>query len=627
MNGYKYNILNELANSGNENVQKNLNVNVNARLRLSEVWTVSSTFGLGTSSTVGQSWFTEYSNRIAVIRAYEYGAYGPTDLAFQNSQLPYGGELAVNENRNFNYTLRGQLEFVKVFGVHAVNAVAGVEVRSTQYDGYSQTNYGYMKDRGDSFVDVPVQNSYGSALTTYSRTNPRITNRLSNYFSYYMTASYMYDNRYALNFSVRSDASNRFGQDADKRFQPVWSFGVRWNVTDEPRMQDQNLVNHLNITGSYGYQANVVENVSPDLIAKIEPVDPVTGEFKMSIQQSGNPDLRWEKTQSINLGVDFALFGNKLNGNFSYFHKKTSDLITLREVPSENGVVSMYVNGGDMRNSGWDLSFSLIPVRTKDFIWSLGFNTSKVYNKVRSNFESEDDWRNVVNGSYNKKGYPVSSFWAFRFKGLNPENGGPMFDWSGANTNAAELDVTEYMVHAGKLDPDLTAGINMNFRYKQLTLAMNLYLSTGNQAFLNSPYEASYSMPSEYRNASSQLVKRWRKTGDEKFTSIPSIPVGNNSYELHPFKQLSTGIYPYDAWAYSDVRVVDAWYLRCNSIVLSYRLPEKITSRFAKDVNCSLTVTNPFQIISSDFDGRDPEVAKGSQPISRKVSFSLNMSF
>ena len=201
---------------------------------------------------------------------------------------------------------------------------------------------------------------------------------------------------------------------------------------------------------------------------------------------------------------------------------------------------------------------------------------------------------------------------------------------SGAATNAGELDVTQYMVHVGKLDPDLTAGLNMNFRYKNWTLATSFYLSTGNQCFLSSPYgemNNTYGMPSEYRNASTQLLKRWRESGDEKYTNIPSIPVGEYCLPMYPFKESSVSLYPYEAWANSDVRVVDAWYLRCNSISLSYVFPERLIRRFAQNVGFTMTLSNPFQIVSSDFDSRDPEVAKGSQPLTRNFTLSLNVSF
>lgn len=632
-NGYNYNILNELNYSGNRNKSRSVNISLDARWMITDGFTLSTTLGGASSATFGRIWFTERSNYITAIRKYEYGTKGPLDAEFKNSYLPYGGMLTVNENENFNYTWRNQIEFVKNIGNHSFNLMGGVEVSSNKREGYSHTAYGYMPDRGETFIDVPLKIEYLGEIrdnSEYANLRPVLTNSIENTLSYYLSGSYMYDNRYAFNFSVRNDGSNRFGQDANQKFQLVWSIGGRWNVTDEHWLKGQDILNNLSLSATFGYQGNVVDAISPNLIAKMLPLDDLTGEFKMGYTKLPTPDLKWEKTSSLNLGINFSVLHSKINGSFEYYYKKTTDLITNREVPYENGVTSMYVNGGDMKNSGWDLSFSLVPVRTKDFVWSLGFNTSKVYNKVESSLELTGNWKDVVNGSYNKKGYPVSSFWAFRFAGLNPVNGGPMFDLSQANSNAADLDVTEYMLHAGKTEPDLTAGVNMNFRYKNWTLSSSFYLSLGNQCFLDSPYGTGYEasgMMSEYENASSQLLKRWRKPGDEKNTNIPSIPVGDNCREMYPFKNINTSLYPYEAWAYSDVRVVDAWFLRCNSINLSYVFPEKFIRGFAQNVSCSFTVNNPFQIVSSDFDGRDPEVAKGSQPMSRTFSLNLNVSF
>ena len=634
-NGYDYNILNELRYSGNENRSRNLNLSVDLRWTIVDGIVLSTTLGGGSSSTFGETWFTERTHHVAMLRGYDYGLYDPFDDEFKTSFLPYGGVLTTDENENFNYTWRGQFEFIKNIDRHSMNVVVGGELSSNKYKSINQVNYGYMPDRGLTFVDVPlgVRPSTESDYTLneqYARTSPSLSKTLNNTLSYYVAGSYMFDNRYALNVSVRGDGSNRFGQDEKEKFLPVWSVGLKWNVTDEPWLLGQDILNQLSLTATYGYQGNVVESVSSNLIAKILPLDEETGEFKMTYTKLPNPDLKWEKTQSVNLGINFSILRNKVNGSFEYYYKKTKDLVTEREIPYENGVNTMYVNGGDMKNSGWDLAFSFIPVRTKDFVWSLSFNTSKVNNEVSSDFEPTGDWREVTSGDYNKKGYPVSSFWAFRFAGLNPENGGPLFDLSGSDTNEGELDVTQYMVHAGKLDPDLTAGINMSFRYRNWSLSTSLYLSTGNQCFLDSPYsemDNTYGMPSEYQNASTQLLKRWRQPGDEAHTDIPSIPVGENCITFYPFKDSSVALYPYEAWEYSDARVADAWYLRCNNINLQYTFPERLTRKFAQNMSFSMTLTNPFQIVSSDFDSRDPEVAKGNQPLTRNFSFNLNISF
>ena len=309
------------------------------------------------------------------------------------------------------------------------------------------------------------------------------------------------------------------------------------------------------------------------------------------------------------------------------------------DVPLSMGTSHVYANDGSLTNHGWDFSLSFVPVRTKDFTWNVGFTYSQNYNEVNSDIEKEKDWHNAVTGTMNKKGYPVGSFWAFDFTGLNAENGAPEFKFHNVGTTAAAEDCTEYMVHVGTLEPKTTLGVNMMFRWKRFSFPLNFYISHGNKAFLASPYENGYSMPSEYRNVSDELNKRWRKPGDEKFTNIPSIPVGENCFPIYPFAATENegifgntywskqGIYPLDAWAHSDVRVVDAWYIRFSDLSFSYDLPERWIKKFASNVSLSFTMTNPLQIHSSDFKGRDPEVSMGNQPRSRDYSFGINVSF
>lgn len=623
--GYRYNILNELANSGNKNTMNSLSLNVNLRWRLTEALSLSALLGGGTSNSFAETWFTERSHYISQIRGYEFGEFGVSDPEWQASQLPYGGMLTTNETRNFNYTGRLQMEYLEVMNdVHSVSLMAGVEGRSNKYDAISQTNYGYQPDRGKSFVDVTMETTSGGLNYAYARTKPTITDRIQNTFSYYATASYMYDNRYAINLSIRGDGSNRFGEQG--KFLPVWSTGLRWNVTEEHWMSNQKMVNNLALTASFGYQGNAVENIGPDLVVTMESMNAWTGEYQMKWKILPNPDLKWEKTLSVNLGVNFALFNSKVNGTFNWYYKKTKDVVTSAQVPYENGTTTMYVNDGNMTNRGWDLSFSLVPVRTENFMWSLGTIFSGNDNQVKSEVQLNRDWQTAVSGEMTKEGYPVGSFWAFRFTGLNPKNGGPQFDLSGSDTEKAEEDATEYMTYVGTREPKFSLGLNMMFRWKRFSFPLSVYISTGNKEFLASPYDNGYSMMSEFKNVSNELNKRWRKPGDEKYTNIPSIPVGENCRTISTEGALGT-VYPLDLWAYSDVRVVDAWYVRFSDFQLQYTLPEKWIHKFAQNVTLSATLANPLEIRSKDFKGRDPEVGLGNQPRSRDFSFGINVSF
>lgn len=629
-NGFKYNILNELKNSGNENTVNSLNASLSAMLDIVKGLRFESTFGYNFSSSHGESYLTERTNFITNIRQYEFGEYSPNDQMYKQSQLPHGGMLSVIDNRNANYTWRNSLNYVKNFGSHLITVMVGQECKSSQYDGLSQSMYGYLPDRGKTIMTPPATTQDGngelSENSLYKQMNQSITDKTSNYLSFYGTMSYTYDERYVLNASVRADASNRFGQDKSARYQPVWSVGLRWNVGREHFLEEQNILSDLSLRASYGYQGNVVETAGPDLIAYIPSngLSELTGEYLMMIRSLPNPTLRWEKNRSVNLGIDFSLFENRITGGFEYYYKKGTDIIVNREVPLENGVSTRAMNGGTMENSGWELSVNFVPLRMKDFVWSLNFNTSKNYNKVTSNLEPNRSWTSAVSGTLNQDGYPVSAFWAFEYVGLSSENGVPEFNLSGMENPLAETDATQYMKYVGKLDPDISAGLSTSVRYKSFTLSASFNLQVGGKKFLAPMFsEGMYdNTPDEYSNLPKDFARRWRKAGDEKITNIPSLPAKGKGQ----FTALNNTFNLYEMYNYSDLRVVNASFFRCNNISLSYNLSGK-KIHFARNISLGLTVSNPFIIVSKDFKGVDPEVAMGAQPISRNYTFSMNISF
>ena len=635
-NGYEFNVLNELRNSSNENTTSNVNANFSLRWKIRDDLNFNTTFSYGYSSTHGETYYTEQTNHIAVIRQYDFEAVAEGSDAYNNSWLPVGGEMTELRNSSENWGWRNQLEYTKVFNeVHSFSAMLGQEMRSGSTSSYNQTNYGYLPEKGHIFVNLPEYRTEGTgnAMVVYTnpylKNQPKLTRTKSNNISFYTALSYMYDNRYAVNVSVRADASNQFGQDKSTRFRPIWALGFRWNVGSEHWLQGQDLLSDMNIRFTYGFQGNVANGVSPDLIATITANPSSTGGgYSLKVPTLPAPGLKWEKVQSINLGTDFSLFKNHIMGSFEYYYKKTTDMVVQQEVPLENGVVSRAINGGEMKNSGWDATISFTPWRSKDWLLTLGFNFGKVNNKVNSTLEPNGRWQEAASGNLNKEGYAVSSFWAFRFTGLNPENGGPQFDLTGIDLDAAASDATLYMDYAGKMDPDFTSGMSFTLRYKTLSLTSGLYFSFGNKAFM-APMSSNYeSIPGEEYNMSTEWLKRWRKPGDEKTTTVPSLPnISTSAQPINVPVSVGTRLKPYELYAKSDVRVVDAWFIRCNSIQLAYTLPPAKLPHFLQNLSVSFSMTNPFQIRSKDFLGRDPEVALGNQPMSHDYSLGISLSF
>ena len=637
---YKFNIQNELSQTGNTNDQRGFNTNINLSYAILPGLRFETLLGANSNNIEGKSWASEYSYYIATIRLYDYGAYNVGSSQYAASPLPHGGELNTTENRNTSLTWRNSLAYNHVWGRHRFGALIGQEARSSKLDGTAATVYGYFPDRGENVTLPPatiVQEYYGiQPNPLYASMNTTILDQESNFLSYYGSSTYSYDERYVFSASLRSDASNRFGQDRQHRFLPVWATGIRWNVHNEPWMTDQTWLSQLDLRASYGWQGNVAENFGPDLIAQIPAsvVNNTTGEYQLTIASLPYADLRWEKTKTINLGLDFGFAKNRFLMSLEYYHKMTEDMIIYKEVPVSYGIDSMPINGGTMLNQGIELTMSGTLVRSKDFIWNLSLNTSRNTNSLTSSVIASNSWQAAAQGLMYKKGYPVSAFWVFPLKGLDPTNGYPLFNIpTAAQDPNAVNDATEYMKYAGKLDPDFTAGISNTFRYKRLTLSSSFNVAIGGKKLLYQMFSGGPELPSAYANMPKEFVNRWKKPGDEKTTNIPSIPSlvynpTDNSYEepyvLMPNTQGYE--YVYNMYNYSDARVVSASFLRCNNISLSCNLPDKWFKHTFKNMSLTASVSNPFVIVSRDFKGMDPEVATGNQPIPRVYSTILNIS-
>lgn len=628
-NGYRYNILHELDNSGNENTSSSINVNVNLNYNLTDELRFRLQVGGARSTSFAEEWFTEYSNNITALRGYEYGSVAATDPLYQSSTLPFGGSYKMTESRNFNYTMRLQADWVKSLDLHTISLMAGWEIRSTQYDGFKQLVYGYQPDRGKLFVDLPLNTSSGENGQVKQQ-RPTITDRLTNTASYYVSAAWNWNQRYALSMNVRGDASNRFGQDERDKFTPIWSAGLRWNISEEGWITNiRHIFSDLSLMATFGYQGNLSDMVSPDLIASYNGANFETGEVSMSVSKRPTSGLKWEKTQSVDLNLGWSLFKNRISGNFSWYWKKTTDLISEQKVALENGVETTYINRGDMVNEGWDMYISLVPVRTENFTWSLSTTFSHNSNEVQSPVTTaQPTWENATEGAWLKEGYPVGAVWAFRYAGLNPENGGPLIDVTGIERPEAYDDPSLYLDYVGQSEPTSNIGVNMVLRYKRLSIPLSIYYVHGGKQFLPNPYTKADRMPSELTNVSSELNKRWRQPGDENHTNIPGIPV-RGAYERQTYEFEEGDIYfmPYEAWGLSTARVVDVWYIRFNDFSFSYDLPERWIRGFAESVRISAYASNPLQIKSKDFKGRDPEVAMGSQPRERTFSIGLDIQF
>ncbi|MDR1719730.1 MAG: SusC/RagA family TonB-linked outer membrane protein [Dysgonamonadaceae bacterium] len=625
---YLYNIQNEINNTGNNNSTKNLDATIDLRLKLSDKLEYQGVYAYATSSSQIKSYATELSHYITQIRGYEYETVLPNSTQELASRLPYGGLVSIEGASNNSFTLRNSLVYNnKINDIHRLTVQLGSEIRSTLTEGSTVLRYGYLRYRGESFAPVPekpamLTNTSAMSLHEAMRSNSSIVNQENNYVSEYFSAIYGYDERYVLNFNARLDASNRFGQDKNKLFQPAWSAGVKWRVGNEHFFDNSGWISSFDLSASYGYQGNAVETVSPYLIAIDGGLSSFVKQYTLNIKSLPYPDLGWEKTNSWNLSLDFGFLDNRLNAIFNLY-RKTSDVLASRDVPVENGMNNAIVMGSKMINRGYDLVVSLIPVKTRDFTWQFSVNTGIARNTLENNNRVNvlDDY---LTGNAIVNGEAYSSFWSYAYDKLDPENGRPLFKYMDIDPTENDLD---YLVYSGKLQPDFSGGLQNQLRYKRWALNMQFAISMGGQKRLPTFYNIRGAHTPE-QNVPRIIMNRWKQPGDELYTNIPSIPDGNlNNLYIYLPNLINTFISPYEMYNKSDLRVADSDFIRCRQISLTYSVPPKWLARIhLADLRASLSMANPFLIaFDKEWRGYDPET--GGWPARRSTSLSLSASF
>ena len=627
---YNYNILNEMDNTSSVSNTRTWSATFNLQWRIIDGLEYQGLFSYSQSSADTKTYATERSFYITEMRGYEYGSVDLNGIETERTPLPMGGLLETDLTNTTTINVRNSLVYNKLFNNrHRVTLQLGIETNSVKIGGESASRYGYLPDRGEGFATPPATYyNYGGYSETDNTSVVRgewsVVNKKDNKLSGYGMAVYTYDERYVLNISARTDASNRFGQDKNKRFQPTWSVGLKWRATNEAFLTNSSWVNNLDIYGSYGYQGNAVSTVSPSLIATDEYQD-LYKAYSLVIQSLPYPNLGWEKTKTWNFGVDASFLLGKLNFTFNYFKKK-SEVLSSRNVAYENGVVNGITSGTTMSNDGYDFVINIIPVRTSSFSWQLSLNTSVTNNSVEKN-SRENTLDDYLAGSCVVDGEAFSTFYSFEFDKLEDEYGQPTFKKMDIEDAQTPVD---YMVKSGTFNPDFSGGLNTMFKWKNISLYALFAVQWGGHNRLPDLYQesgTSAQLPRPEQNASTKLINRWKKPGDQ--TNIPSLPGAGASTISLPNTPVTNGWGrdPYVMYNESDLRVASTDFIRCRQLSLSYNFGEKLLQKMGLSyLQVKASMTNPFMWVrDKKWDGLDPET--GNWPTRRVSSLSLELMF
>ncbi|KAA6299777.1 MAG: TonB-dependent receptor SusC, partial [Candidatus Ordinivivax streblomastigis] len=427
------NILNELAESGSVGKNSTLNAKLDVRWNIWDRLRYEFSGSIVEQKSNTDSWASDRTHYVATLRGYDYNAVAHGSTKEQNSKIPYGGVYNAAYTGQRSYTLRNQLAYENAINTdHVVSAQAISEIRSVLTNGYLNGNYGWRGDRGQLISPVVTEFNWESAYK--NEPSSAITSNIKNYISWLGFASYAYKAKLMFNANIRMDGSNQFGDNPKYRFLPVWSVSGRYILTEESFLKNNPVLSYFALRASYGVQGNVDKNTSPTLVAKIQNYDVNRYFDQSSIEMLPNPLLRWEKTQSYNIGADFSLWNRRVSGVIDLYKKTGSDIIMTTQTSQVTGVTFQKINSGNMENTGVETDLSVYPIRTKD--WEFSVNLIYAYNKnkltkitspaLKDNADIRTSNNQKVAGTALVEGESLNTLYAWHFAGLDPTTGLPL---------------------------------------------------------------------------------------------------------------------------------------------------------------------------------------------------------
>lgn len=614
-----FNIFEERANTSNENTFTSLMSIFDAEFKWNEHFKVTSQFGLQWDENMIEKYAGQDS--YAMRREKEQHQYNGTTV------LPEGGSNKITENHNSQWTWKAMAEYQNRFkNIHELELMAGTEIRHNEDKSLYSAVYGYDARTLTSKPIIFPNEEKAESVPLHTETY------LENAFvSWFATGSYTLLHRYTLGGSIRFDGSDIFGVAKKYRYLPLYSVSGLWRISDEPFMKNVTVINNLGLRASYGLQGNIDKNTSPYLIGIYDQTTILPGNSEDAIRPSSapNPDLRWEKTQSANIGMDLSLWDNIISLSVDYYYRKGTDLIGLRMLPLETGYTSTTVNWAQMENEGVEVALTTRNIHTKDFTWFTNLNFGYNDNTVLRETVAE----NAIKPS--REGYSVGAIFAYKTAGLDDE-GYPLFltqdgrkvtateffklNNAGASTLSAEEQRNLYS-YIGSTEPKVSGGFMNTFKYKRVTLGINCIFNFGMYVQTTPTYD-----PTNYDrglNSNRDILNRW--TPDHTNTTLPKLMTENDGRTGEYLRYKEQNLF----------RELDIWvkkqnYFRFESIRLGYELPEKWLKPVGiKSASVSLEGRNLWVIASNYHNYLDPETMGNpyAAPIPKSFIFGLNVNF
>ena len=638
-----YNIIHEALNNTTDNNTAAVTATANLRYTATANLFFNAVFSVNTSNAKINTWHGDSSYYVACLRNSELGE---ENLPYKN-YCPYGGEYNEQTSNSLGWTARIQGNFNKYLDKgnnHNINVALGFEASSNRYKATNFTQRGYYKDRGMSFA-TNIPTSYTDYWSWMQTNVPSLTDQKNNMLSAYATLSYSFREYFTLNANARYDGSNQFGSRSNEKLLPIWSVSGRANL-HEIFAINIGWLEQLALKASYGEQGNMLGGQTTQLAIKKGNMNAYYNEMISTASYFANPNLKWEKTRSLNVGLEASFLKNRLQVEVEYYHKKTTDAFMSKTISDVNGYTSYVINSGTITNNGFNFTLTGSPVRTKNFYWIISGSLSKIFNKVETAPGAETyELSDFLNGTAVIKNQPVGTFYSYKFVTLSPVDGGPIFeDWEERQSEIKESSnyeaYTKVLVPSGRREPDITGSINNTFTYKNWRLSASLLYNFGAKTRLFRLFDGFTSGYSAEQNVNRDLIDRWQKPGDELHTTIPSI-LGStsNGYYYYSSHWSAGGMWTgarftenaWDMYDYSTARVVSANYVKLSTIALTYELPEKALQKIGfQRIAITASAYNLYTWCAKELKGQTPSQGGFSEiQLSDTPSYtlSLNLNF
>ena len=457
-------------------------------------------------------------------------------------------------------------------------------------DGFGLSVEGYYNDDLGWYNMSYAQTILGVQNSVQSGYLEKVRN-----ISFYGRVNYSFDSRYMLQATIRRDGSSVFGK--NNRWGTFPSVSAAWNITEEKFMQNQHIFDNLKLRAGYGISGNAM---GFDVYSSYNTYG-ASGTFvydgktyrTYGATKNANPDLKWESTGMLNIGLDFAFLKGRLNGTVEVYHKKTKDLIWSYPVSTTQYIYGwMDANVGEMTNKGIEFTLNAVPVRTKNFMWSTTLNLSHNKNTVdkmqNETFHttnltqgdpmvagvSADGWTQRI-----MEGEPIGTFYTYQYAGIVngrseyyvlDENG----NRTGETTNNPSLKDRSI---TGCAQPKLNAGWNNTLTYKNWSLNAFITGVFGNDVYNSA--RAHYTSAQMFSDGKNVLKEFLNNPASDASGSLPS-----------------------------DRFIEKGSYVRLQTLSLSYTF-RNCFNDWIQDLTLYGTANNLFTI--TNYKGLDPEVNMG----------------